>query len=280
MPSMHAFRWLSIGILLAFAGAFRLGAQVHGPEAEVRDTVSFEVRGEVVNAYLARPDGPIVSSPGVVVIHDWWGPGEFIYGVAERLADNGFLAIVPDLYGGKIPSDEGWAYQYERQLDDDWAIEVIAGAADHLRSLTGGMKRRVATLGFSMGARLSLAAALAGTNIQAAVMFYGPVEKNEKKLFRLRVPLIGFFGREDGGIPVKEVEEFRDKLEEEEKQAKIMIYHEVGQGFFDDARAPYDREAAGDSWMNMMTFLEEHIGAPTAPPKRNLRKPRKIRPRP
>src|ERR1700674_3813286 len=64
-----------------------------------------------------RPDGktcpgslstagnaPDASRPGFVVIQEWWGLNDQIKKTADRLADAGYRALVPDLYRGKVAS--------------------------------------------------------------------------------------------------------------------------------------------------------------------------------
>ena len=54
--------------------------------------------GKAVHGYLAEAEAPVGA---VVVIQEWWGLNEQIRGVAERFANAGFTAMVPDLYRGK-----------------------------------------------------------------------------------------------------------------------------------------------------------------------------------
>ena len=56
--------------------------------------------GQSVQGYLAEPANP-AAAPGVVVIQEWWGLNAQIKGVAERYAEAGYVALVPDLYRGK-----------------------------------------------------------------------------------------------------------------------------------------------------------------------------------
>src|SRR5437762_1024751 len=59
--------------------------------------------GEGVMGYVARPEGK-GPFPGVVVIHEWWGVNDQIKSMADRLAKEGYVAAVPDLYKGKVAS--------------------------------------------------------------------------------------------------------------------------------------------------------------------------------
>ena len=61
--------------------------------------------GKDVAGYLAEP-AQGASAPGLVVIQEWWGLNEQIRGVADKMAAAGYRALVPDLYRGKVRSEE------------------------------------------------------------------------------------------------------------------------------------------------------------------------------
>ena len=229
------------------------------------EMVTLEVGDEKVQAYLSRPPGDGVR-PGVVVIHEWWGLNDQIKGVADRLARLGYVAIAPDFYRGKATTDRGYAHEYMRGLSESRAVEIIKEATTYLRTPGGGAHRKVGTLGFCMGGRLSLAAALKGADLQAAVMFYGSVETTPDAVKPLVCPLLGVFGREDGGIPVEEVKKFEAALKAAGKTAEIQIYPGVGHAFFNEDSPGYDETMAGDAWERTRTFFARHLGQPAAQP--------------
>ena len=220
--------------------------------------IAFEAGGDEVRAYLARAEGK-APRPGIVVIHEWWGLNEQIKGVADRLAGIGFDAIVPDLYRGRLAKDRGIAHELSRGLSETRALEIVRGAIGHLKSMDGGRHRAVATVGFCMGGRLSLAAALRGEDVQATVMFYGSVETSPEALRAIRAPVLGIFGAQDRGIPKEEVRKFEAALKEAGKTATILVYEEVGHAFFNELSASHDSEIAKDAWHRMKDFLTLHL---------------------
>jgi carboxymethylenebutenolidase len=225
--------------------------------------ISFEAAGETVKAYLARAagEGP---RPGVVVIHEWWGLNDQIRGVADRFARIGHDAIAPDLYRGKVAIDRGHAHDLSRGLGETRAVGIIEAAIAHLRSLDRGARRPVATVGFCMGGRLSLAAALRGADVQATVMFYGSVETDPEALAAIRAPVLGIFGADDRGIPVDEVRKFEATLKETGKTATIIVYPGVGHAFFNERGPSHHPEMATDAWHRMRDFLTLHLRAAPA----------------
>jgi carboxymethylenebutenolidase len=232
------------------------------------ETVSYMVGKDEIKAYFSRPV-PQNAYPGVVVIHEEWGLNDQIKGVADRLAAEGYLALVPDFYRGKMPTDAGYAQNLARGLNDDWAMGAINGAAAWLRSTDAKERRRspgqrmpVATLGFSMGGRLSLYAALKGADIQAMAMFYGRVETDSRMLDPIAVPVLGIFGNEDRGVPLDQVKAFEAALKAGGKRATVLVYTGVGHSFFNEERPGYDPDISVDAWERTTMFLRDNLGRP------------------
>ena len=125
--------------------------------------------GKDVQGYLAEPAQPD-GAPAVVVIQEWWGLNAQIRGVAERLAQAGYLALVPDLYRGRMTLEEAEAHHLMTGLDfGDAASQDIRGAVQHLKTRAA----KVGVSGFCMGGALALLALTQAPEIDAAVVWYG-----------------------------------------------------------------------------------------------------------
>jgi carboxymethylenebutenolidase len=228
--------------------------------------VTLPVRKETINAYLVRPQAPGFHS-GVVVVHEWWGLNDQIKGVADRLAEEGYVAIVPDLYRGKVGTDMGLAHDLMRGLNEGWVIEALDAANAQLRTLDvrtsgrrpTGTRMPVAVVGFCMGGGYALQSALKGSDLQGVVMFYGAVETDKKALGPLQAPLLGIFGNEDRGIPLDQIKAFEAALKESGKKATVLVYPGVGHAFFNEERPSFDAEAAKDAWERTKSFLKESL---------------------
>jgi carboxymethylenebutenolidase len=227
--------------------------------------IDIQVGGRTVRAYLAQPTKGGFRA-GVVVGHERWGLNDQIKGVADRVAALGYATVVPDLFDGKIPSDAGLARALVRGLGDDRGIALVEGAAARLRALPGaapGMP--VGVIGFDMGARLALLAAFKGADLQAVVMFYGALPDALGAPVTLQAPVLGLFGDLDRDIPVDGVKRFESAMAKAGKRATIKIFPGAFHSFFNEQRASYDREIAGDAWNNVTGFLAKHLGQ-GAPP--------------
>src|SRR5580704_10513960 len=136
------------------------------------EIVEFASNGSTAQGYLAVPDSG--SGPGVVVIQEWWGLVEHIKTVADRMAAEGFVALVPDLYHGQTTKEPDEAGKLLMTLNIERAGRDMSGAVDYLVSRSTG--DGVGVMGFCMGGALAL---LLGTlrpdAVKAVVPFYGVI---------------------------------------------------------------------------------------------------------
>ena len=120
---------------------------------------------------LAEPSGA-GKAPGVVVVHEQWGVNEQIRHFAERLANEGFRVLVPDLYRGKVSRKADEAEKLMNNLDTLQALKEIGEAAKYLVEHAGS-NGKVGVIGFGMGGALCFASACHHPGLSAVVVFYG-----------------------------------------------------------------------------------------------------------
>src|SRR5438445_283190 len=111
--------------------------------------VEFKALGGPGKGYLATPENP---RGGVLVLHAWWGLNDFFKSFANRLASQGFLALVPDLYDGPVAKSVEEAKEFHSKIDDDRVKRIVLGATDYPRSDPSISGRKIGVIGFSMGA--------------------------------------------------------------------------------------------------------------------------------
>ena len=133
-----------------------------------------------IEGYLALPEQP---GPGVIVIHDWFGLLPHIQRACDELAGAGFVALAPDLYQGRTPTDSDQAEIWSDELDVSAARGRIDAAIRHLQSHPRVTPDRVGAVGFSMGVWPMLLTATTGS-LDAAVVYYATVEPEMTALQR------------------------------------------------------------------------------------------------
>ena len=209
-------------------------------------------------AFVAWPSGnqPV---PAIVVAHEWWGLNGQIRDIARRLAQQGYAAIVPDLYHDKVADDPMRAHELMRGLEQDEALGTLSDAVAWLRSQPRTAKGRIGAMGFCMGGGLAEQMGLNGAGVAAVVMFYGTPEPDSTRLARLAVPLQAHFGAQDEGIPAERVESFRVALKKAGKITEVYVYPGAGHAFMHDGGSSYRPDAARQAWARTLAFLQKHL---------------------
>jgi len=220
--------------------------------------VEFSSNGSTASGYLATPESG--KGPGVIVIQEWWGLVPHIKGVADRFAAEGFVALAPDLYHGKLATSPDEAGKLMMAMRIDEAEKDLRGAAQFLLDHEATTGDKVGTVGFCMGGALSLYAATKNPKVGACVIFYGGHPNVKPDLPNLQAPVLGLYAGRDGFVTPESVRELERQLKELGKSAEIHIYPDVDHGFFNDTRPDvYNEAAAKDAWERVLKFFSKHL---------------------
>jgi carboxymethylenebutenolidase len=220
--------------------------------------IEFKANGESAPGYLATPDEG--TGPGIVVIQEWWGLVDHIKSVADRFANEGFVALAPDLYEGDSTTRPDEAGRKMMALDIAEAGKQLHGAAEHLLGLDQVAPKKVAAVGFCMGGQLALLAATNhGDKVSAAVDFYGIHPNVELDFSKLKVPVQGHFGKKDEFVAESAARELMSKIEAADASIDAHFY-DAGHAFFNDARPEaHDQASADKAWERTLSFLRQHL---------------------
>lgn len=210
-----------------------------------------------LTGFLAVPEDAAEPLPGIIVLHEWWGLNESVKEAARRLAREGYVVLATDFYGGRTAESVADAQALMRELveDPDGVRDNIRQAVEYLQLYA--LAPRIGAIGWDMGGRWSLQTGIMlPDDLDALVMYYGTVETDEAILDTLDMPILALFGEQDGSIPLRSVQEFRNTLGQLGKEAEVRIYSGVDHGFFFPGSPNYSPIAADDAW-NRTTALFE-----------------------
>jgi carboxymethylenebutenolidase len=224
------------------------------------EVIEVASNGGTVPAYLAEPEGD--SGPGVVIIQEWWGLVPHIEEVCDRFAEQGFVALAPDLYHGESTTEPDEAGKLMMGLRLDQALKDMGGAVDDLVERSGS--ERVGVVGFCMGGGLALLlAAHRPDAVGACVPFYGaiPWEGVAPDWAGLAAPVQVHVGERDEWA-LGFAGELQPKLLELDKEIEVFRYPDADHAFFNDTRPEvYDEEASAAAFERTVGFLHSHLGA-------------------
>ena len=211
--------------------------------------------GEELMGYLAHvpADQP---QPAVIVIQEWWGLNDHIKDVTRRFAEEGSVALAPDLYHGQVTTEPDEARKLAMELGMGDAVSEIQAAMAYLRA-QDFTTDQIGIIGFCMGGGLVLQTAVADDSVGAAIPFYGqPV--SELEAADITAPVQSFLGTRDG-ISASAYENMHEALEANGIPNHFQLYEGAQHAFFNDTRASYDPEAADDAWMRTLTWFDEYL---------------------
>ncbi|MBK8254225.1 MAG: dienelactone hydrolase family protein [Polyangiaceae bacterium] len=220
--------------------------------------VEFETKfGKKAAGELALPSGTN-KAPAVVLIQEWWGVNDHIRTILNRLADEGFIALAPDLYHGKVTKDPGEAGSLMQSLDQVLALEEIEAAATFL----GGHPRaggRVGIMGFCMGGMLTFRAAESISDFHCAVPFYGAPSPDQYNVAKVRAPILAHFAERDQWAKPEIAQQIQKNLTARGGTMTLHVY-DADHAFFNDTRPEvHSPENAQLAWTRSVQFLHTHL---------------------
>ncbi|HEY1862821.1 MAG TPA: dienelactone hydrolase family protein [Roseiarcus sp.] len=226
-----------------------------------------------IPAYRAMPDhgGPF---PTVLVVHEVFGVHEHIKDICRRFARLGYYAISPELFarqGDAVAESDMGRLMTEivfKKPDAEAASDLDATLA-YAKSTSSADVERAAVVGFCWGGRQVWLYATHNPSLNVA--WYGPLfwriqqptaiaraERDPPDIVAdLKVPVLGFYGGQDGFIPLAQIDEMKAKLAAA-SGAKIIVYPDAGHGFFADYREDYSKADAEASWSEATHWLKAH----------------------
>jgi len=200
---------------------------------------------------LVAPAGD-AQVPGVVVLQEWWGVNEQIQATARRWADAGFLALVPDLYHGKLAANAEEAGRMMNALDFGKAVQEIGAAVAYLREhprSTG----KIAVSGYCLGGALAFATAVNVRGLAAVVPYYGlPGDLDWSKI---DAPIQAHFAAHDEWATVAGAEKIKAAV-----RVPMELHVYDAQHAFCNERRPevHNADAAKLAWDRTVAFVREH----------------------
>jgi len=220
-----------------------------------------------VQSFLAFPEVKDKAT-AVVVIHEIFGLTDWVRGVADQLAEAGYIAIAPDLLSGAAPngggtSDLGGADGVRKAISSLPPEQITAdlNAVVEYVSKLPACNGKVIVAGFCWGGGQSFRFATNNKEIRAALVFYGTGPAEERDIARINCPVYGFYGGNDARVTAT-VSQSADLMKKAGKTYEPVTYEGAGHGFMRAGEAPDASEAnkkardqAWKRWKEILTHL-------------------------
>lgn len=251
----------AMGLVLCLCGTTR--AQSANPAAGKMESLAH--LGSVEKVYVSLPVVPPVG--GLVLVHDWWGLTEALAKTADALAAEGYIVVAVDFYDRKVPKTTTEAQVSMSEINRPGALRIIHSAIRLLHEDRRFQVEKIGIIGWSMGAGLALESAIGNPNIDACVLYYGPVVLDEDRLRQLHAPVLGIYGTRDTWITPEITGSFRKALRAAGVQFEFLEL-DAPHMFATPASADYDAKATARARLRVSSFLKKNVFVVIAPPVR------------
>lgn len=268
------------------AGTFAAAVMPISAQTKITTNSDGLVAGEVripvsdgqIPAYRAMPDKKGKKFPVVMVVHEIFGVHEWIQDVCRRFAKEGYMAVAPALYARQgdvkeLKDPRELNRQIYSQIPDTQSMSdldaTVAWAAKN-----GGNTKKLSITGFCWGGRIVWLYAAHNPNVDAGAAWYGRLAPTANSPVNaaqpttpvdyakdLKVPVIGFYGGLDTGIPLDSVQRMQDELKKGKSGSEIVVYPNAKHGFHADYRESYNKEASQDAWSKLLEWFRNHGAA-------------------
>lgn len=266
---------LAVGLLAVAAGAgltrlvsrpVRTEVTTHGEWVWVKKT-----SGDSVRAYVAYPERKD-KAPAMVVIHEIFGLTDWEPTVADKLAGQGYVAIVPDMLSsrwGITPSSPDSGRKLMAQLTPDGITADLDAAFNYVSHLPSVKKDRIGVVGFCWGGGQTFRYATNNPKLRAAVVCYGPAPSlamqpgqapvlDTAAFGRIKAPILGVYGENDSRINsmLPSVGQIMNQLG---KKFAADSYPGTGHGFLKPGRKGSDTDQVEKAWAKIQGFLAANL---------------------
>ncbi len=224
----------------------------HGEWVEVKSG------GRTLKAFVVYPERK-EKAPVVLVVHEIFGLTDWVRGVCDQLAENGVIAIAPDLLSGQTFDDVDGARKAISALPEQQVIADLNATSEYARKLpsTNGA---LAVCGFCWGGGWAFGYASANPNLKAAYSFYGTAVDDAADAAKIACPVYGFYGENDERVNAT-IPKAEQLMKAAGKKYEPVIYKGSGHGFMREGEAPNateaNKKARDESWTRWKTLLKQ-----------------------
>ena len=245
--------------------------------------VTLTVGGNPMRAWVVRPQGQ-GRAPVVIVIQEIFGLSDWIRGVADQMAAEGFIAVAPDLLGdsSKVPANEMTQAHFALQPAD--IVAKLKAAREYGMKLPNA-NGKSATIGFCFGGNQSFLMAVEESSLSAAVVYYGTAPTDAPaaagggrgggrggggaaapfvptdRLANVKAPVLGLYGgmKEDARIGVS-IAPTQEKMKQLGKAYEPHVFEGAAHGFLraQTGNAGANMKATQEAWPLTVAWIKKY----------------------
>ncbi|CAL5218920.1 g666 [Coccomyxa viridis] len=210
-----------------------------------------------LDAYFAEPKS--TPKAGVMLIHDIHGwDKKNIRLVADKYADAGIAATVPDFYHGKeLPADKSKIMEFIGMFPVDKSFKEVKEVMAEFKSKYSLSK--VGAQGFCWGGKYTVLL-LGSSDADAGVVCHGSL-LNDEDVEAIKNPVLFLYSANDQQIPDEKREKFQSILKTKSFPAEGVYYPDQAHGWTlrGDDQDPKVGDAAKDAFARALKWFQQHL---------------------
>jgi carboxymethylenebutenolidase len=211
-----------------------------------------------IKAFVVYPESK-TKTPAVLVVHEIFGLTDWVRIVCDQLAENGVIAIVPDLLSGQTFEDVDAARKAIAALSKEQVKADLDAAASYALKIPA-CNGTLAICGFCWGGGVTFSYANENPKLKAAYSFYGTAPDDASKVANIHCPVYGFYGENDERVNVT-IPKAEELMKAAGKKYEPVIYKGAGHGFMREGEMPNagqaNKKARDDAWTRWKTLLKQ-----------------------
>ena len=237
--------------------------------------VDIKSGARTLKAFVVYPERK-EKTPVVLVVHEIFGLTDWVRGICDQLAENGVIAIAPDLLSGQTYSDIDGARKAISALSPEQIKADLDAASDYTLKIPAS-NGTLAVSGFCWGGGVTFAYAIENPKLKAAFSFYGlagltlsglmgqysdirPAPDEASKVANISCPVYGFYGENDERVNAT-IPKAEELMKAAGKKYEPVIYNGAGHGFMREGESPTageaNKKARDDAWARWKTLLKQ-----------------------
>jgi carboxymethylenebutenolidase len=221
-----------------------------------------------MRVWIAQPD-TTEKRPALLLLHERYGPVEHSFNIVKKMAKEGFVVAVNDLFH-RYEGDRGPIERAEARLDltDDEALVDMDETLAYLRTLPYVDGDNIGVVGFCLSGRMPMLYAAARDDVAGIAVVHGGAYPRDFDgstegqvpvsglIPRIGCPVLGAFGEFDRLVPLENVHRFRNELEEAGKSFQILVFAGAAHGWMNTTTPEaFHQEATDAAWGTMVAFF-------------------------
>ena len=222
--------------------------------------VDLKSADRTIKAFVVYPESKH-TTPAVIVIQEIFGLTDWLRSLCDELAENGVIAIAPDLLSGQKYEDGDAAGKATHALPKEQVITDLNAAADYALKIPA-CNGTLAVCGFCWGGGVTFAYANENPKLKAAYSFYGAAPDSAEKVKNILCPVYGFYGENDERVNAT-IPKAEELMKAVGKRYEPVIYKGAGHGFMrsgepnNPAVRQGDQKARDEAWARWKTLLKQ-----------------------